>query len=46
MLMAFHSVSDFVGPSGQRRVIPVITVDSADMISHTLGAINVGILMV
>ena len=46
MWMGFHIVSDFVGPSGQTRVIPVITVDDTDVISHTLGTINVGMLMV
>ena len=44
--MGFHSVISFVGPSGQTIVIPVVTVDGADVISHTLGAINVGMLMV
>ena len=41
-----HSVINFVGPSGQTRVIHVITVDGADVTSHTLGAINVGMLTV
>ena len=35
-----------MGHSGQTRVIPVITVDGADVIRHTIGAINVGMLMV
>ena len=44
--MGFHSVINFVGPSGQTRVIPVVTLDCNDVTSHTLGAIDVGMLMV
>ena len=44
--MDFHSVINFVGPSGQTRVIPVVTVEGAEVKSHTLGAIDVGRLMV
>ena len=44
--MGFPSVITFVGPSGQTRVILVVTVDGADVISHTFGPINVGMLMV
>ena len=42
----FHSVINFVGPSEQTRIIPVITVHGTDVMSHTLGTINVGMLMV
>ena len=44
--MGFHIVINLVGPSGQTRVIPVVTVDSADVRSHKYGAINMGMLMV
>ena len=44
--MGFCSAINSVGPSGQIIVIPVITVDGADVISHTLGAMNVGMLTV
>ena len=44
--MGFNSVINFVGPSGQTIIIPIVTIDGADVIRHTLGAINVGMLMV
>ena len=44
--MDFHIVINLVGPSGQTRVIPVGTVDGADVRSHKFGAIDVGMLMV
>ena len=44
--MGFHTVINLVGSSGQIRVIPVVTVDGADIRIYMLGAINVGMLMV
>ena len=44
--MGFHSVINFVVPSGKTRVIPVSTIDCNDVISNILGTIDVGMLTV
>ena len=42
----FHIVINLVGPLGQTRVIPVVTVGGADVRSHKFGEINMSMLMV